>query len=75
MPTFFGGNILHLVPKEASLNASMHYHLLEEDIPATIMDTEEDKDVVNYGKFPFQISEHDDENFAEMKSIDVLEKP
>jgi hypothetical protein len=50
--------ILHLVPGVASLDASTH--LLDEDIPAVIMDSEEDKGLVSYGDFPFQIFKHDE---------------
>lgn len=31
--------------------------------------------MVSYGEFPFQIFEHDDEVFEEMKRIDILQKP
>jgi hypothetical protein len=47
---------LHLVPEEASLDASMQLHLLDEDIPTGIMDSKEDNGLVSYGELPFQIS-------------------
>jgi hypothetical protein len=46
-------NAFYLVPEETSCNDDVHLH---EDISVTIiMNSEEDKDLVSYGEFPFQI--------------------
>lgn len=62
----------HLVLKEASCDDDVHLH---GNILVAIIVSKVDKGKGIFVEFPFQISDHDDEIFEELKGIDFLEKP
>ena len=63
--------VFHVVSKQTCCDNDVHLH---EDIPAaTIMNFMEEKDLVSYVEFPFQIYGHD-EIFEELKGINLVEK-